>query len=209
MKEEWKNIPDYPGYQVSNTGKVRSFWHKQKRFGTHGGTERILCNEPQHECSQSDDGNGYMKVYLQNNSKRKCFKVHRLVAEAFIPRLSKKCDTVDHIISGPYGKLNNSVNNLRWMSRRDNIKKVYRDGMCDERIRLQKKNILVVDTYDGREVFFESIGEAADWLGVDYTTVSHCLKKEYLVKKRFSVQYLEGLEKLYYNGGEFDAIYYN
>ena len=207
MYEEWRDIPDFPGYQVSNTGKVRSFWLKRKKNGAYG-TERILTDKP-HELLQSDDGDGYMKVYLQNNSVRKCVKVHRLVAENFIEKESEEYDTVDHIISGPKGKLNNSVENLRWISRRANIQKAYKDGVCDERIYLQNKNVLVTDLYDGREVYFTSTREAADWLGVNYTTVSHAIKENSIIRKHYKVQHLNGKDKLLYDGGEFDARFYN
>lgn len=47
MNEEiWKDIDGYPGYKVSNLGRILS---------TRRGTERIL--------SSSDDGNGYQKAY--------------------------------------------------------------------------------------------------------------------------------------------------
>lgn len=213
MKEVWKDIPDFPGYQVSNTGKVRSFWRKQKKFGVYGGTERILCSEPQHELLQSDDGNGYMKVYLQNDHQRRCIKVHRLVAEAFIPRTSEDFDTVDHILSGREGKLDNSVDNLRWISRRENIQKAYRDGMCNDRIESQKKCVLVTDIWDGQQIFFSSVKEAADFLNKDSTTVVHALKLkdgfDTIISKHFKVEYIDGEDLLVYGGGDFDAVYYN
>lgn len=209
MKEVWKDIPDFPGYQVSNTGKVRSFWKKQKKFGVYGGTERILCSEPQHELSQSDDGNGYMKVYLQNDCCRRCVKVHRLVAEAFITRTSEELDTVDHIISGSEGKLDNSVNNLRWISRRENIQKAYRDGICDRRIESQKKDVLVTDLWSGKQVYFQSIKDAARFIKRDSTSISHALDRDIVIAGRFKVDTLEGEDLLIYNGGDFDEIFYN
>lgn len=207
--ELWKEIDGFPGYQVSNTGKVRSFWRKQKKFGVHGGTERILCDEAQHECPQSDDGNGYMKVCLQNDTKRRCAKVHRLVAEAFIPREREDFDTVDHIISGAEGKLNNNVDNLRWISRRDNIQKAYHDGVCDERINSQKKSILITDIWDDQQIYFDSIGEAADFLNRNYTTLSHALRSGNLVAGHFLIEEVDGKDRLLYNGGDFDEVHYN
>ena len=174
MKEVWEDISEFPGYQVSNTGKVRTFWKKQKRKGTWGGTERVLVDEPR-ELPQSFDSCGYKKVYLQNENKRKCAKVHRLVAEAFIPR-KEGCDTVDHILSGKEGKLDNSITNLRWMSRRDNIQKAYRDGMCDDRIESQNKPVMMRDLWTGETRIAPSVWHASEIAKVHYTSISHALR---------------------------------
>lgn len=66
--EIWKDIKDFEGlYQVSNFGRVRSFY-KGCRILSPGETRR-----------------GYLRVCLCKNGKRKSFLVHRLVAEAFLP----------------------------------------------------------------------------------------------------------------------------
>lgn len=185
MVEEWRDIPDYPGYQVSNNGKVRSFWHQRKRSGTWGGKKRVLTETP-YELRQSDDGNGYLKVYLQNDEKRKCAKVHRLVAESFISREDGK-DTVDHIKSGDEGKKDNSINNLRWLSRRDNIQKAYADGMCDQRIKRSMKPVVVYDSWSGDEAYFDSIKEVSDVLHVDHSTLSHAIARGCRVRRRYYI----------------------
>jgi len=67
--EIWKDIEGYVGlYKVSNFGKVKSLKYRK---------ERIL--------KPGTDGYGYLYVNLCKNGKVKKFKVHRLVAEAFIP----------------------------------------------------------------------------------------------------------------------------
>lgn len=174
MEEIWRDVTDYPGYQVSNRGQVRSFWQMRKRFGSWGGTERVLTDVP-YILPASDDGNGYLKVFMTDkNGKGHCCKIHRLVAEKFIPH-TPDCDTVDHIRSGKTGKLDNSVENLRWISRHDNITKAYKDGMCDERIKAQRKPVYIFDPGADMLRIAGSVTEAAKLLGVHYTSVSHAL----------------------------------
>lgn len=63
----WKNIEDYPNYEVSNEGQVRN---------------KITGNVLKGEIVKDK---GYRQVTLSKNGNRERFKVHRLVANAFIP----------------------------------------------------------------------------------------------------------------------------
>lgn len=207
MEEHWKEIEEFPGYEVSDQGRVRSYYAKEKKKGCWGGYNRVLYDEPQRILKQSDDGNGYLKVYLQNGDKRTCLKVHRLVAEAFIDN-PNGYDTVDHIISGPDGKLDNSVNNLRWMPRRENIQKAYRDGMCDERIRRSKKPVVLTDEWTDEELYFSSVGEAAEAMNVDQSTISHALSGHGLIRGRYRVEHASREDRLLYGSRTEDQYYY-
>lgn len=193
--EEWKNIQNFDGYQVSNKGRVRSFWKKKRKKKGYG-TERILSKTPT-IMKTSDDGNGYQKLMLYSNDtkRRHCKKVHRLVAEAFIPHEPWN-DTVDHITSGPEGKLDNRVNNLRWISRRENIQKAYRDGICDGRIEKQNKPIIAHDLWTGEELFFWSIKDAANDLNIDRSSISHVLIGDLEKTSHYYFEYADGEETL-------------
>lgn len=95
-KEEiWKEVEGYQDYYVSNLGRVKS---------TKFGKERILKSHKNHD--------GYMCVGLSFNSKVKTYKVHRLVAKAFIPNpAGLPCiNHKDEI------KTDNHVENLEWCS---------------------------------------------------------------------------------------------
>ena len=72
MEEIWKDIPNYEGlYQVSNLGEVK--------------TLKIINDKVRHQktkiLKQCKNTSGYLSVNLSNKIKR----VHRLVAETFIP----------------------------------------------------------------------------------------------------------------------------
>lgn len=93
--EVWKDVVGYEEYfQVSNLGKLFS-----KR------SQKIL--------KQTISKTGYYTVATRlggRNGICKCFKIHRLVAEAFIPNPEQK-RTVNHIDGN---KLNNNLSNLEW-----------------------------------------------------------------------------------------------
>ena len=99
--EIWKGIKGFDGrYQVSTWGRVK---------GVNG---RILKPYVNH--------NGYLKVGLMKDGADHKKRVHRLVAEAFIPN-HLNLPEVNHIDGN---KRNNSVTNLEWvdgeMNRRHN-----------------------------------------------------------------------------------------
>ena len=91
--EIWKTIEEYPQYQVSNMGRVRSLKRK---------VPRIL--------ELADNGYGYLVVHLYSNEKQKTVKVHKLVAKAFVPN-PDNLPTTDHI---DRDRKNNFADNLRW-----------------------------------------------------------------------------------------------
>jgi len=106
--EEWKSIQDYPGYSVSNLGRIKS--DKACR----GVVGRIM------KLSVNGAGDGYYIVRLTlTESRQKTVNVHRLVAEAFVEGRTELLTEVDHI----NGKSqDNRAVNLRWVNRVNNCR---------------------------------------------------------------------------------------
>lgn len=110
-KEIWKKIKTHPTYLVSNLGGIKNTAYNK---------ERIL--------KPSKNDQGYLVVDLFNdncNRRRKNHKVHRLVAELFIPNPENKLE-VNHKDGN---KQNNKVDNLEWATKSENTKHAYRIGL--------------------------------------------------------------------------------
>lgn len=100
-EEIWYPIKGYESlYEVSDQGRVRSL-----KFGK----ERIL--KPIRNTS------GYLQVFLCKNGEKKTYRVHRLVAQTFIPN-PHNLPEVNH---KDENKENNSVHNLEWCTNKYNI----------------------------------------------------------------------------------------
>lgn len=101
---DWRDIPGYENvYKVSNTGLIYSF-------------------ESNSLIKVCPDQDGYLSLNLykkneHSKAERKTWKVHRLVALAFIPNPENK-PQIDHIDGD---KTNNTPQNLRWTDSKENI----------------------------------------------------------------------------------------
>lgn len=99
MAEVWKDIKGYEGvYQVSNLGNVKSL-----NYGRTG---------IEHNLKQKiyGSGSGYYYVGLSMYGKVRMLRVHRLVAEAFIPN-PQNLPQINHKDENHF---NNNVDNLEW-----------------------------------------------------------------------------------------------
>ena len=165
-KRIWKDIPGYEGlYQVSNTGQVRSLGNNKSK------KTKIL--------KTMADTKGYKRLTLYKNSKKKTYKVHRLVAQAFIPN-PNDLPEVNH---KDENKANNAVWNLEWCTHEYNMN----FGTVKERVSKTKRNKkhckakpILMYTLDGQFIKrFDSIADANEFLGKDRhksNNISACLR---------------------------------
>lgn len=108
--EEWKDIEGYEGYyQISSLGRVKSLGRTYKVVRK-GSTYNRIIREHIMQLTKNEDG--YLRVSLAMEKKKRAFLVHRLVASAFIPNpLNKPC--INHLDEN---KTNNKADNLEWCS---------------------------------------------------------------------------------------------
>ena len=102
--EEWRPIEGFPRYEISNKGRVKSFTNPKK--------PKIL--RP-HQLK-----NGYLMVHLAKGEEwgsnaTECVRIHKLVADAFIPNPLNRC----HIRHINQDRTDNRVENLRWVTREE------------------------------------------------------------------------------------------
>ncbi len=121
--EKWQNINGYEGlYIISTSGKIKSLKYN-----------KILKPNVKHD--------GYVTVVLSKNSKTKAYRIHRLVAEAFIPDKTKFKSMPDEdrstinlddlqINHKDENKANNCVENLEWCTKNYNINYGARSHKC-------------------------------------------------------------------------------
>ena len=158
--ETWKDIAGYEEkYQISNIGRVRNKTTKKilkKRIGT----------------------SGYYKVNLYSNKQVKTIEVHRLVAETFIENPKNK-NEVNHIDGN---KLNNNINNLEWVTHKENIEHAWKTKLFEpvreasrkygknnpnaKKVYQMKNNIIIG--------VFDTIKEAATRTNTNKTNIGKC-----------------------------------
>jgi hypothetical protein len=133
MDEIWKDILGYEGiYQVSTKGKVRGVSRVTKHPRSVGAIRKSKM------LSLVKTAAGYLRVTLSRGGKRCTFCVHRLVAEAFISNMECKSQ-VNHK-NGV--KDDNSVDNLEWVTPKENVRHSIETGLNKCRGELRSKSVL-------------------------------------------------------------------
>lgn len=187
MEEVWKDIQGCKGYQISNFGRVKSVFRKvNNKNGSRSVRERIL--------KTYSKNNGYEEISLNN----KRFRVHRLVAESFIPNPENK-RFIDHINTI---KTDNRVENLRWVTQSENnnnqltiekIRKAMTGLRCHEETKKAKSEKAIKQPIKCVET------------GVIYNSIKECWRITGLDRGHIS-QVCRGLRK---SCGGFHWEYYN
>lgn len=156
-KKVWSYIKGTDNYFVSNFGDVKHREYQRKPIY---------------------DKDGYLQIGLKINGRKTTRKIHRLVAEAFIPNTHNK-PQVNHIDGN---KENNKIDNLEWVTNSENQYHKYRVLKYTEplEMRMKKrancgkgnmKKVLCIET----GVEYDSARIASKSMGLHFTAVSSAI----------------------------------
>ena len=162
MNEEelWKEWPRDPRIMVSNMGNVVSY----KR-----GARRPL--------KASNNGQGYQQVAA--GYRGSATYVHRMVADTWIPN-PNNYPQVNHINGD---KDDNSVENLEWTTRSQNLRHAWRTGLNKGR----STPIRIVETGE----IFESMSECARRIGCHPSAIWHYFAGDQSTCRGYHLEYVE------------------
>lgn len=145
--EEWKDILGYPGYMVSNKGRIRAYAKRYKAWYLRKQYVNEVC-----------DGRLYI-ILVGDDGKQKSLSVARIVAHAFVEGYSECKNTVNHIDGNVQ---NNDATNLEWVSQEENNIHAYR--VLHRKVSLRRRNFSKI-ILNGRYEF-KTVRALAHFLGI-------------------------------------------
>lgn len=182
--EEWRPVKNYDTmYLVSNLGRIKSISTEitDKRGRTYKKQPIIR--------RQAFTSTGYLMI----NFKRKYFKVHRLVAEAFIPKIKGK-NIVNHKDCNP---INNKASNLEWVTQKENVQHAINNNRMPNYTQLsQESEKEIISLYMNKHTLLE----VAKHMGVKPNIVKRVLRKSKIKKisrVNFKSKYTIDRNKIY------------
>jgi len=175
-----KKIEGYPNYFISDTGIVYSNIHSNRAFFAGG----------MYPIAPKVHNRGYWEVGLfppvtaGKDKKRKWFRVHQLVANAFIKKPSVTYDVYGDVIELVPNHINgnkkdNRVENLEWLTRSENMTHAF--------VVLGRENVTRPIYYDG--VLYKSIKECAMVNGFNHHSLCSTLSHRKSLYKKKPISY--------------------
>jgi len=149
--EMWIPVKGYEGfYEINKSSEVRS----------------LNKNNYHNIMPQRIDRAGYWTIRPSNRGKDATVYVHRILGFAFVANPEDK-PMINHIDGN---KLNNSIDNLEWVTHSENMKHAYKLGLV---VTLPGRCKKIIDKCSG--TVFESIKNAADHYMIPYSTCKNYL----------------------------------
>lgn len=174
MEEIWKPVVGFEGlYEVSSLGRVRSL---DKIVGYPWGIKKTARKRGK-VLSPKIANTGYHEVVLiGHDGSRNNKRMHRLVAEAFIPN-PNNYPVINHIDEN---KLNNIISNLEWCTVRYNTEEY-----------TKKRNLIYQYDLSGNLIReWNSITRAGEYVNGDKTGIQHCCAGKIKTFKNFIWTYV-------------------
>ena len=170
--ENWQEINANPNYIVSDAGRCR-------RKGS----------DNDHSMRMKK---GYLVTDLYEHGKRKTERVHRLVAEAFVPNPDGKPE-VNHKDGN---RLNNRADNLEWCTKKENCRHAWDNGLAKpSRSMLGRKNpnggrkgkpFKIIETGE----VFNTLKDCEEVIGGNNRHINDCLRGRQRSHRGYHFEYL-------------------
>lgn len=156
-------VEEYPNYEVSNLGRIRSLNYRL--------TRKPKVMRP----GAAVRSNGtYYQTHLYKDKKCYTRRVHRLVLSSFNPEGYFKDAVVDHIDSNPS---NNRLSNLRWITQQENSNTSHRKALQINHPSFSKR-VQVTFLDDGHYEIFVSSHEVERLSELPKGTVASCIRNQ-------------------------------
>ena len=173
--EIWKPIPDFPGYEASSFGRIRSI---DRIYKLPGGGTRFLKGKI---LMLKTDSEGYVRAVLRVNNSRKYIMVHRLVAYAFLGK--QEGMEINHI---NFIRGDNRLENLEWVTHKKNCK-----WSAKYNLKSPSKQILGISKEDGSCIRFYSLRDAGR-NGFNARHVAECCDGKRASHHGYTFHYIDG-----------------
>lgn len=164
IKGDNGSVLDFTGlYEVSSLGKVRSLSYHRT-----GKTKEL--SQDTFECK---DGTICYQVTLCKDNKRHLLLVHRLVLSTFKESEFFEGADCDHIIARSETECINRLDNLRWVTHRQNTSTEHRRTLLSKAHTnhpAKSKHVRVTDLTTGKTTAYPSAREAGRSLGINPKT---------------------------------------
>lgn len=153
------------GLLVSTLGRLKNHDWVDKLLGDNGGGYKLA--------------NLSVSNHKEYGKKSKKYYVHRLVAELFLKNPDQSVNKQVNHIDG--NKENNRVSNLEWVSPKENIEHMHKEGLNRNRIEhgatVKVSDATVFKAYLQVKIGALGVRESADKYGMPRTTLSSIMNK--------------------------------
>lgn len=181
--EKWITIKHNKNYEVSNEGNVRN-----------KNTKRVL--------KPAISNKGYYLVALSDKGKSHTYTIHKLVMEHF-NRCAFDREVINHI---DCNKLNNNINNLEYVTQKENCIKAWENKLCEgirkkatKRIHSKEiktsKAVIQYDLNGSKIKEFVSIRDAERQTGIDNSNITACCKLRKRIAGGYIWRYKQAINK--------------
>ncbi len=154
-QEIWKDLENFPGYQVSTLGNVKSVNRFRKTKGNY------LAKVKGRNLTIRKNKRGYLECRIKNIDKI----IHRLVAQTFIFNSENK-PQVNHI-NGI--KTDNKVENLEWCTNSENQLHAYKNGLKINPIGEKNNNTKLTNEQVSKIKNEYNLGKTINDISIDYS----------------------------------------